>query len=165
MSSTSRHLRDHAGALRRAADRLTLLRLRLSNTIGDVSGSEDPTARRIGEETHERWSTREYAELGRIVTGMRSSAAQLEETATATERSAGRRLGGYAGAGFLGQGDEAHRHVGEVARQVGEVAQFDGGQHGASIGGFPLVPPAAQGYLPHPSHTLGTETPDYDEDA
>ena len=165
MSATSRHLRGHAGALRRAADRLTLLRLRLSNTIGDVSASEEPVARRIGEEIHERWSTREYAELGRIVTGMRSSAAQLEQIATATERSAGRRLGGYTGAGFLGRGDEAHRHVDEVARQVGEVAQFDGGQHGASIGGFPLVPPTAEGHLPHPSHTLGTQTPDYDDGA
>ena len=164
MTATSRHLRGHAGALRRAADRLTLLRLRLSNTIGDVASSEDPTARRIGEEIHERWSTREYAGLGRIVTGMRSSAAQLEEIATATERSAGRRLGGYAGAGFLGRGEEAHRHVDEVARQVGEVVRFDGGQHGASIGGFPLVPPAAEGHLPHPSHTLGTQTPDYGGD-
>lgn len=164
MRSTSRDLRGHAHALRRAADRFTLLRLRLSNIIGDVSGSQDPAARRIGEEIHHRWSTHEYVDLGRVVTGMRTSAARLEQVATATERSSGRRLGGYAGAGFLGRGDDAHRHVDEVARQVGEVARFDGGQHGASIGGFPLGPQPEAGFLPHPSHSLGIDTPDYDED-
>lgn len=164
MSSVPRDLRGHADALRRAADRVTLLRLRLSNTISDVSRSENPVARHIGEEIHELWSAREYTELGRVVTGMRASAAQLEEIATAKERSSGRRLGGYAGAGFLGRGHQAHLHIDQVARQVGAVAHFDGGQHGASIGGFPLVPQAVEGFLPHPSHTLGTETPDYDEE-
>lgn len=165
MRSDSRDLRGHADSLRRAADRLTLLRLRLANTISEVSRSEDPTARRIGEQIHERWNAREYAELGRVVTGLRTSAGRLEEIATTQERSSGRRLGGYTGAGFLGRGDDAHLHVGEVARHVGEGAGFDGGQHGASIGGFPLVPQADETFLPHPSHTLGTDTPDYDEDA
>src|SRR5690625_7322042 len=98
MSSTSRQLRDHAGALRRAADRLTLLRLRLSNTIGEVSRSEAPVTRRLDEEIHERWSRGEYAERGRIVTGRRSSAGQLEEIATEADGSGRQGLGGSCGA-------------------------------------------------------------------
>src|SRR5699024_9025414 len=130
----------------------------------EVSRSEAPATRRLGEEIHERWSRGEYAELGRIVTGTRSSAAQLEEVATAAERCGRQRLGGYAGAWSLGPADAPARHVGEGAGQGGEMAPFAGGQHRASIGGSPLVPPASV-YLPRPSHTLGTETPDYDEDA
>lgn len=165
MRSDARELRGYASSLRRAADRLTLLRLRLANTISEVTRSEHPAARRIGEQTHERWSAHEYGELGRVVTGLRASAAWLDEIAATQERSSGRRLGGYAGAGFLGRGDDAHLHIGEVARHVGEAVGFEGGQHGASIGGFPLAPRADDGLLPHPSHTLGTDTPDYDEDA
>lgn len=164
MSPEARDLRGHADSLRRAADRFTLLRLRLANTIADVSSSADPAVRRIGEEIYEHWNAEEYAELGRVVAGLRTSAARLEEIATESERSTRRRLGGYRGAGFLGSGDEAHRHVAEVARHVGDPASFDGGQHGASIGGFPLVPSVEGGFLPHPSHTLGTDTPAYDED-
>ena len=87
---------------------------------------------------------------------MRASAKQLDAVALAAERSSGRRLGGYAGAGFLGKGDEAHLHV-------EDVAAFVGTEHGASIGGFPLLPSAEEGLLAHPSHTVGIDTPDYDE--
>lgn len=163
MRPDPRDLRGCADSLRRAADRLTLLRLRLANTISEVSRSPDPVARRIGAQTHQQWNTRDDAELGRVVAGLRTSAGRLEEIATTHERTSGRRLGGYAGAGFLGRGDDAHLHIGEVVRHVGETVGFDGGQHGASIGGFPLVPQADEGFLPHPSHTLGTDTPDYDE--
>lgn len=156
MTSDPRELRGQAAALRRAADRLTILRLRLANTIVDVSRAEDDATRRLGERIHERWTLEEYPELGRIAGGLRTSATLLDEVAVSSERRSGRRLGGYAGAGFLGTGDEAHRHV-------GDVADFVGTQHGASIGGFPLRPTAADGFLAHPSHTLGSETPDYDE--
>ncbi|MFC7374052.1 hypothetical protein ACFQS2_08300 [Brachybacterium sp. GCM10030267] len=157
MSSDPRELRAQAGALRRAADRLTLVRLRLANTIGDVARSGSEPTRRLGEDLHERWTSEVYPELGRIVSGLRSSATQLDEVATVHERSSGRRLGGYAGAGFLGRGEEAHRHV-------GDVAHFVGTQHGASIGGYPLAPSAPRPFLPDVSHSLGTQTPDFDED-
>ena len=157
MTSDPRQLRGQAGALRHGADRLTLLRLRLANTIVDVTRSEDSATRRLGDRIHERWTDQEYSELGRIATGLRVSAKVLDDVATARERTSGRRLGGYSGAGFLGRGDDAHRHV-------VEVAEFMGTTHGASIGGFPLVPQAEESFLAHPSHTLGIETPAYDED-
>ena len=158
MTSDPRQLREHAVALRHGADRLTLLRLRLANTIVDVTRSEDAATRRLGERVRECWTDQQYTELGRIASGLRTSASRLDEVATAGERSSGRRLGGYQGAGFLGRGDDAHRHVGEVAEFVGTAS-------GASIGGFPLVPSAGEGLLAHPSHTLGIDTPTYDEDA
>ena len=156
MTVDPRALRGHADALRRAADRLTLLRLRLANTLVDLTGAEDEGTRAVGEGLHEHWTLVEYPELGRIASGLRASARRLESTAVAAERSTGRRLGGYAGAGFLGRGDEAHRHV-------ADVAAFVGTEQGASIGGYPLLPGAEEDFLAHPSHTLGIETPDYDE--
>ena len=156
MTADPRAMRGHAEALRRAADRLTILRLRLANTVADLSGAEDGAARSLGERLHERWTLQEYPELGRIATGLRTSARRLDAAALAAERSSARRLGGYSGAGFLGRGDEAHRHVADVAAFVGTA-------QGASIGGFPLLPGAEDGFLAHPSHTLGIDTPDYDE--
>lgn len=169
MSSTPRALRDHADALRRAADRFTLLRLQVASALLEIARSSDEKDR-SAQELRERWTTREDAELGRIATGLRAGAKQLDEQALALERSSGRRMGGYGGAGFLGRGDQARHHVDEVARFVGT-------QHGAMIGGFPLADaegpaqerplhPGAQpiAFLPHPSHTLGEATPDYDED-
>ncbi|MCT1774815.1 hypothetical protein [Brachybacterium sp. p3-SID957] len=162
MTSGPRALRDHADALRRAADRFTLLRLRVSNAVLEVTRSSDPRTRRIGEDLREQWSSEQYAELGRIATGLRASARRLDEQATVLERSSGRRMGGYAGAGFLGRGDDARHHVDEVARFVG-AQHFAGTQHGASIGGFPLSPQAEEGFLPHPSHAVGAVTPDYED--
>lgn len=156
MTSGPRALRDHADALRRAADRFTLMRLRVSNVILEVSRSEDPAARQIGEDVRERWSSQEHAELGRVASGLRASAQRLDAQATALERATGRRMGGYSGAGFLGRGDDARQHV-------GDVAMFFGTQRGASIGGFPLAPPVEASFLPHPSHTVGAVTPDYDD--
>lgn len=163
MTSDPRALRDHADALRRAADRITLLRLRVSNGILEVTRSSDASTRSIAEHTHETWTTEEYAQLGRIATGLRASAKQLDDHATSRERVTGRRMGGYAGAGFLGRGDEARHHVEDVARFVGT-------QHGASIGGDPLLPQpgpdqSPAGFLPHPSDTLGAPTPDYEDEA
>lgn len=158
MTSDPRQLREHAAALRHGADRLTLLRLRLANTIVDVTRSEDSATRRLGEQVRECWTAQQYLELGRIAAGLRSSARRLDGIAIAGERTSGRRLGGYEGAGFLGRGDDAHRHV-------GEVAEFVGTARGASIGGFPFGPTADEGLLAHPSHTLGIDTPAYDEDA
>ncbi|ATG52684.1 hypothetical protein CFK38_14985 [Brachybacterium vulturis] len=158
MTADPRSMRGQAEALRRAADRLTILRLRLANAIADLSIAEEGGTRQVGAEIHEHWTREEYPELGRIASGLRASARRLDATAIAAERSTGRRLGGYTGAGFLGRGDEAHRHV-------ADVAAFVGTQQGASIGGFPLLPGAEEGILAHPSHTLGIDTPDYDEDA
>lgn len=156
MVAEPRSMRGQAATMRHAADRLTLLRLRLANTIVDLSAAQDPSTRGIGEEIHQRWTLEEYPELGRIASGLRSSARRLDAAATAAERSTGRRLGGYAGAGFLGRGDDAHHHVEDVAAFVGTA-------QGASIGGFPLLPGTEDGFLAHPSHTLGIDTPDYDE--
>ena len=156
MTADPRAMRGHADALRRAADRLTLLRLRLANTVVDLSAAEDGATRELGERIHERWILREYPELGRIASGLRASARRLDAAAVAAERSTGRRLGGYSGAGFLGRGDEAHRHVADVAAFVGTA-------QGASIGGYPLLPEQEDGVLAHPSHTLGIDTPDYDD--
>ena len=156
MSAAPRAMREQAASLRRAADRLTLLRLRLANTLADLTRAEDAATRRLGEELHEHWSLEEYPELGRLTGGLRASARRLDQAALAAERRSGRRLGGYAGAGFLGRGDEAHRHVADVAAFVGTA-------HGASIGGFPLRPETEEGILAHPSHTLGIATPPYDE--
>lgn len=163
MTADPRDLRRQAASMRRAADRFTLLRLRLATTIAEVGRSADPVVRRIGAETHDHWIGTEYAQLGRIAGGLRSGARHLEDTATSAERTSGRRLGGYAGAGFLGRGDEAPAHVGEVAQFVGTAAGT-ATQHGASIGGLPLEPAAGDSVLTHPSHTLGIETPDYDDE-
>ena len=156
MTADPHAMRGQADALRRAADRLTILRLRLANTVVDLSRAEGRATRALGERVHERWTLEEYPELGRIATGLRASARRLDAAAVAAERSTGRRLGGYAGAGFLGRGDEAHRHV-------ADVAAFVGTEQGASIGGFPLLPGDEDRFLAHPSHTLGIDTPDYDE--
>lgn len=156
MTADPRAMRHQADSLRRAADRLTLLRLRLANTVVDLTRADDAETRVLGEELHERWTLQEYPELGRIASGLRASARRLETSAVAAERSSGRRLGGYTGAGFLGRGDEARHHV-------EDVAAFVGTEQGASIGGFPLLPDAEEGILTHPSHTLGIDTPDYDD--
>lgn len=156
MTSDPRQLRGQAGALRHGADRLTLLRLRLAKAIVETTRAEDLRVRRIGVGIHEQWSRREYVELGRLATALRAAATLLDAVAVARERTSGRRLGGYSGAGFLGRGDDARRHVGTVSGFVGTT-------HGASIGGFPLVPGIAGAAPVHPSHTLGIETPDYDD--
>lgn len=156
MPAPVRDLRSQAQKMRRAADRLTLLRLRLANSLGELSRSEDAPTRRFGEVLLDRWTGQEYAELGRLSSGLRGAAGRLERAALAEERVSGRRLGGYAGAGFLGRGDDAHRHV-------DEVAEFIGTREGASIGGYPLAAESAAVLPAHPSHTLGIDTPDYDE--
>src|SRR5699024_8741292 len=66
MTADPRAMRGQADALRRAADRLTILRLRLANTVVDLSGAEDAATRALGERLHERWTLEEYPELGRI---------------------------------------------------------------------------------------------------
>ncbi|MGP5005995.1 hypothetical protein ACTXJK_03795 [Brachybacterium tyrofermentans] len=157
MTSDPRLLRDQAGALRHGADRLTLLRLRLATVIVETTRAEDVRVRRIGGGIHEQWSRREYVELGRLATSLRGAAKLLDAVAVEGERTSGRRLGGYSGAGFLGRGDDAHLHVGAVSGFVGTT-------HGASIGGFPLVPGLAGAEPVHPSHTLGIATPDYDDE-
>lgn len=156
MNAETRSMRGQAQSLRRAADRLTILRLRLANTIVELSGAEDEEVRALGEEIHAQWTAEEYPELGRIASGLRASARRLDAAALAAERTTGRRLGGYSGAGFLGRGDEAQHHV-------EDVAAFIGTSQGASIGGYPLLPGTEDGFLAHPSHTLGITTPDYDE--
>ncbi|MGP9537684.1 hypothetical protein ACT3SP_06705 [Brachybacterium sp. AOP43-C2-M15] len=156
MTPDPHRLRGQAAALRRAADRLTLLRLRLSHVLVDASRSVHPGTRELGERLHDRWTQSEYPELGRLASGLRAAAKRLDEAALIAERRSGRRMGGYAGAGFLGRGDEARLHV-------EDVAAFVGGRHGASIGGFPLLPGDEEGLLAHPSHTLGIDTPAYDE--
>lgn len=157
MSGDAPALRALADAQRRAADRLTLLRLRLANTLAGAAGAEDARLRAIGVQVHERWTLEEHPALGRVATGLRAAATRLEDAAIAAERRSGRRLGGYAGAGFLGRGDEAGRHV-------REVASFLGTEHGASIGGYPLRPSGRDALLAHPSSTLGTRTPDFDDE-
>lgn len=150
-------LRGQAAAMRRAADRFTLMRLRLANSIAETASSPDAPTRDFSEDLRHRWNDEEYIELGRIARSLRTGAKELDAAATGLERTTGRRLGGYQGAGFLGRGQEAQHHV-------ADVAHFVGSQQGASIGGFPL--PAGPAVSPAPSlaDTLGIPTPDYDED-
>ncbi|MFJ6043205.1 hypothetical protein [Brachybacterium paraconglomeratum] len=164
MTADTHGLRALADAQRRGADRLTLLRLRLANTLAEVGRAEAPEVRGIGERVHERWIREEHPELGRLATGLRAAAKQLDQEAVRAERLSGRRMGGYTGAGFLGRGREASRHVHEVAAVVAAEPAFVGTEHGASIGGFPLQPSVQEGFLAHPSSALGIETPDFDED-
>lgn len=164
-SPEPRALREQAAAMRRAGDRLTLLRLRVANAIAAVCTAEDPAARELGEEIHEAWTDGASAELSRFSASLRSAAKRLETAAVAGERTSGRRLGGYSGAGFLGRGAEASHHV-------HDVAAFVGTRHGASIGGYPLLPEAQAGsgsgagpVAPaHPSDSLGIATPAYEDE-
>lgn len=157
-------LRHHASALRRGADRLTLLRLRVSHGLGalagsapEPSGADDPAAGEApGEDLLEQWSEGAYPALGRAAAMLRGRAGELERHAERIERRSGRRLGGYAGAGFLGRGEEAGHHVRAVAR-------FVGAEQGAGIGGFPLPGGATPAPL-HVSDDLGQATPDELED-
>lgn len=156
MTPEPSQLRGQVAAMRRAGDRLTLLRLRVANAIAALCAAEDPAARALGEEVHESWTAGAYPELGRIAKALRGSAKNLETVAVAGERTSGRRLGGYSGAGFLGRGEEASRHV-------HDVAAFVGTRHGASIGGYPLLPEAGTVPPAHPSHALGAVTPEYED--
>lgn len=157
-------LRHHASALRRGADRLTLLRLRVSHGLGalagsgpDPSGADGPAAgEALGEDLLEQWTEGAYPALGRAAAMLRGRAGELVRHAERIERRSGRRLGGYAGAGFLGRGEEAGRHVRAVAR-------FVGAEQGAGIGGFPLPGGATPAPL-HVSDDLGQSTPDELED-
>ena len=118
MTADPHGLRALADAQRRGADRLTLLRLRLANTLAQAARAEEPEVREIGEQVHERWTREEHPELGLLVTVLRAAAKQLDQEAVRAERLSGRRMGGYTGAGFLGRGREASRHVHEVAAVV-----------------------------------------------
>lgn len=149
-------LRGQAAAMRRAGDRLTLLRLRVANAIAAACAAEDLDARALGEQIHESWTEGASAELGRIAAALRGAAKRLETAAVAGERTSGRRLGGYAGAGFLGRGEEASHHV-------HDVAAFVGTRHGASIGGYPLLPEPGRVASAHPSDSLGIATPEYED--
>lgn len=161
MEADLRHL---ASALRRGADRLTLLRLRVSHGLGalagsapESSGADGPAAGEApGEDLLEQWSEGAYPALGRAAAMLRGRAGELERHAERIERRSGRRLGGYAGAGFLGRGEEAGHHVRAVAR-------FVGAEQGAGIGGFPLPGGATPAPL-HVSDDLGQATPDELED-
>lgn len=158
MAARAHDLHQQAEAIRHAADRLTLLRLRLARTLSESAasaasaesagspasaGSAAPAAPATGdegrgaEEILERWTAEQYPQLGSVVGQLRRRAASLEDAARCSERSSGRRLGGYAGAGFLGRGDDAREHVTSVAQSIG-ASVLSGAEHGASIGGYPL---------------------------
>lgn len=158
MSMSTSDLRHQAAALRRAADRVTLLRLRLSASLTSLASAADAGAGHSGDALRERWSQHEDLELGRVVTGLRSCARHLDDVAVAGERAEGRRMGGYQGAGFLGRGDEA-------IAQVWSIAHLAGGAQGALIGGAPLGgDPQEVRFLPQVSHRLGEATPEFDGD-
>ncbi|MGY5763992.1 hypothetical protein ACXET9_02165 [Brachybacterium sp. DNPG3] len=159
MGTSTSDLRRQAAALRRAADRMTLLRLRLSASLTRLADVEEPAAARSGAALRARWNQQEDVELGRVVAGLRSCAAHLETAATAGERASGRRMGGYQGAGFLGRGDEA-------VAQVWSAVHPEAGAQGALIGGFPLRPEAeGMRFLPQVSRSLGEPTPEFDDEA
>src|SRR5690606_5591273 len=111
---------------RRAADRLTLLRLRLARGMSALAEGEGTST------VHERWVQEVYPALGRATQELRVRRRLLEQQADAAERAGGRRMGGYQGAGFLGRGDRARE-------QIRQVVDFRGHQLGASIGGWPLA--------------------------
>ena len=92
MTADTHGLRALADAQRRGADRLTLLRLRLANTLAQAGRAEEPEVREIGEQVHERWTREEHPELGRLATGLRAAAKQLDQAAVRAERLSGRRI-------------------------------------------------------------------------
>lgn len=156
-------LRAQATSMRRAADRLTLLRLRLSSLIAEAAVSAEPAGQGVAKSIHDHWIAAEFPSLGRIAGALRAGAKELERAAQLAERSAGRRLGGYGGAGFLGRGNAAHRQVWEVASYIAGP-QLAASEHGASIGGYPLAPDghSTESFLAHPSHSVGIDTPAYE---
>ncbi|GAA1721025.1 hypothetical protein [Brachybacterium phenoliresistens] len=149
MAAAPDDLHRLAAAHRRAADRLTLLRLRLARGMSALEGGV----------VHETWVEEVYPGIGALVRALRADHDRLEAEAAAAERASGRRMGGYAGAGFLGRGDRAREQV----EQVRQVIAFRGHDLGASIGGYPLSP-RGRAVPPHPSETLGAATPGYEDE-
>lgn len=155
MATTGRP-RDLAQSLRRGADRLSMIRLRVNRAIAESAGED--RARVALDSVRPRWTRELDPEIGRVARGMRVAAESLEQRAQEAERAGGRRMGGYGGAGYLGSGDRA-------VEQIPAVTSFRGSSSGASIGGFPLAPATPQpAFLPHPSQTLGEPTPDYEDE-
>lgn len=162
MAGRPQDLRTLAEAHRRAADRLTLLRLRLTRGMSDLTGTGRPagTAAPVQEElaaARARWVEEVSPALGRTAQDLRALRLRLEQQADAAERAGGRRMGGYQGAGFLGRGDRARE-------QVRQVAEFPGHRLGASIGGWPLPAAGTGPAMPHPSDVLGAGTPAYEDE-
>lgn len=163
MARAEQGMRAQASAMRREADRLAMLRLRLSAAFVELSGSEDGDTAALGDRMHGHWTAEEYIALGRISSRLRAMARSLEESAVAEERVQGRRMGGYGGAGFLGRGDQARQ-------RVDEVREFVGSHHGAEIGWGESLAPLGESGAPvmpsaHPSEALGEITPVYAEGA
>lgn len=159
MTGSAHDMRRQAAAMRREADRLGMLRLRLSSAFVSLRGSDDAGAAAVGSRLHGHWTAEEYAALGRISQRLRAMATSLEESADAQERTHGRRLGGYAGAGFLGRGQEARQ-------QVDRVREFLGSHHGMEIGwGESIAPVGGEPARPtaHASHALGEAAVTADE--
>jgi len=146
-------LHELAAEHRRAADRLTLLRLRLARGMSALDGGAG------GGAVHEAWVEEVYPGIGALVRSLRAGHDRLEAAAASAERASGRRMGGYAGAGFLGRGDRAREQV----EQVLQVIAFRGHDLGASIGGYPLSP-RGRAVAPHPSEALGAATPGYEDE-
>lgn len=92
-------LRSAAAAHRRAADSLTVQRLRLMRTITAQPGELHTAVREL-------------------IVRLREAADCLDRHATALDHRFGRRMGGYDGAGFLGTGGEAAQWV---ARRSGAL--------------------------------------------
>lgn len=168
MPHTGSPLHAQATALRRSADRLALLRLRLNASLAALTASTQQSTSQAGKALHEQWTNEQHPLVGAAITQLRALAQDLDEAALAQERSSGRRMGGYAGAGFLGRGTQARQEVQRVHR-------FVGSQHGQSIGwgsGTPdelgrvaTVLPSHRGPAqPHPSQLLGESTPPYEDD-
>ncbi|MFC0675847.1 hypothetical protein [Brachybacterium hainanense] len=148
-------LRELAAAQGRAADRITLLRLRLARVLSSAAAT-GPEGGRLQAD----WLHRVYPRLGELSRALRVSQEDLRRHADRLERGRGRRLGGYAGAGFLGRGDRAREQVRQVAADGG----FRGHSLGASIGGYPLGAARVRPALPHPSEALGVGTPVYEDE-
>lgn len=120
-TSDPRALRALAHAHRRGADRLVMLRLRMAR------GFADADARSPRDDEHpapllalqEEWTARGYPAIGRLSTLLRARSRELDAAALRAERTQGARMGGYAGAGYLGSGDRAAAHLREVTELLG----------------------------------------------
>ena len=156
-SPRTRALRTLAQEHRRAADRLVLLRLRMARAFAEVGGAQPDTAL---DDLHRVWTARHYADIGALATRLRSTSTQLGDAAQRLERAEGSRMGGYAGAGYLGAGDRAAARARERARTFAARSSADlggalgGGLHvEASVTGTVLRPIALPGRSA--SHAIG----------
>lgn len=159
-------LRELARAHRSAADRVTVLRLRSVRR-----GALGPGPLHRGQEEERLLDALETRMRG-LTRDLRTVAGVLDAAAEQQDRLSGRRMGGYAGAGFLGTGAAAADRLAQgplPGRSRGETAPEPALLPGAltalgisdSLGAGATLP--GWGAAPGPTRSLPTPIPE-DED-